>query len=106
MPSNKRGTSTVFCVPAASSQSETTPSTSRTESRTANKVSDDGVEQRHEWRFRPEPLSVCLFLLKIRLLHSVWDWLPWLRVSRRGWRQVPGGARLHLARYLLHLCCK
>lgn len=52
MPSNKRGTSTVFCVPAASSQSETTPSTSRTESRTANKVSDDGVEQL--WHYHAE----------------------------------------------------
>lgn len=46
MPSSKPGMSTVFCVPAASSQSETTPSTSRTESRTVNKVSDDGVQQR------------------------------------------------------------
>lgn len=68
--------------------------------------SGDITAQMHEWRFRPEPLSVFLFLLKIRLLHSVWDWVPWLRVSRRGRRQVPGGARLHLARYLLRLCRK
>lgn len=41
MPSNRRGTSTAFCALAVSSQSETTPSTWRTENHTVNKVSDD-----------------------------------------------------------------
>lgn len=52
MPSNKRGTSTISCVPAASIQSETTAFTLRMESCTANKVSDDGVEQL--WHYHAE----------------------------------------------------
>lgn len=41
MLSNRRGTSTAFCVLAVSSQSETTPSTWRMENHTVNEVCDN-----------------------------------------------------------------
>lgn len=48
----------------------------------------------------------CYFVCIKRLLQFVWDWMPWMWVPCRGWRQVPGGPWLRLAWHLLCLCCK
>lgn len=97
MPSNKHGMSTAFCALAVSSQSGTTPSTWRMESRIVNEVSINdsmqstmnktcllisAINNESEWKAAVGGLKDVkdvvnvMWLLKKRLLQFVRDWVP------------------------------